>query len=533
MRAPLGARLEVPGRRPVDVSEILTDFTYRLGVPGGFLGGSGKLWASISDYDIRANTRLTITDGRTARTLWQGYLDSPGDSFDETGEGFDLNAQGAMTLAGDQAEQLLYLDSSYEHWRADDRNDENLAPSGEGSAAAWPDTEQDALLLQFASGTPIGRADEARMIHDLADTAPMGIGGYSFKVKSGLNSNGYQARVTLSGNGVVEQIDMQTSTQFMAGVLGINIGAAGDVLKVRLRRVKGATNVGTDKIWTGFADPYVVGNRWDRFGDSQLTAGSLPNLTYVLASEVVEDMVARLMPMVDPAKVYIDASSYHIDQMTYADPTRATGVLEDLELFEPNWAWRVTAAGADQKHGFQYTKWPTSPRYEISLADGYSAPGGESTLANRVAVGWVDRKGRERTEIVTRYVPELGGTPANPLQGARIIDAEKVSLDETVSSLANAQRIGGQYLRLVNNPPKAATATVVRPIRDLQRAGFVAPWEIEPFTICRLRETGENLRLTEIEMNTDSVTASLTLGTPRPTLERMIARLRKPRRRKS
>lgn len=532
MKAPLGARLEVPGRAPVDVSEILTDFTYRLGVPGGFLGGDGKLWASIEDYDIRANTRLTITDGRTAETLWQGYLDSPGDSFDETGEAFDLNAQGAMVLVGDQAEQLLYLDSSYENWRADDRNDTNLAPSGEGSASAWPDTEQDALLLQLASGTPIGKGDEARMIHDLADTCPMGVGGYSFKTKSGINSNGYALRVTLGGV-LIEQINMQTSTHFMAGVLGVNITDPFDVLKIRLRRMSGATNVGTDKIWAGFADPYVVGDRLDRFGDSQLSSGSLPNLTYVRASEVVEDLVARLMPMVDPHKVFIHQTDYHIDQLTYADAMRASGVLEDLELFEPNWLWRVTAAGTDQKYGFEYVKWPTTPRYEISLADGYSAPGGESTQANRVAVTWTDRKGRERTEIVTRYVPELGGTPANPLAGARIVDAEKVTLDETVSSLANAQRIGEQYLRLVNNPPKAATASIVRPIRDLQRGGMVAPWEIEPGKVARLRETGENLRITEVAVNTETCTAELTLGQPRPTLERLIARLRKPKRRKS
>lgn len=533
MKAPLGARLEVPGRRPVEVSHILDGFSFRRTAPGGFAGAQGKLWASIEEYGIGPLTKLVITDGRTAETLWEGYLDSPGDSFDDTGEAFELNAQGAQTLVSDKADPLLYLDTSMENWRADDRNDERLSDSSQAEASAWPDTEREALMLSFAAGSPIAKGSEARMVHDLCENAPMGIGGYSFTVKSGINSNGYSPRITLSNNGPpVETIDMQTSTYDAAGIIGYNVDNAGDILKIRLRRTAGATNIATDRIWTGFADPVVVGNRLFRDGTSQLASTPLAdiNVTRVRAHEVVEDLVARMMPMVDPNRVYIEHGKFDIDQLTYADPARAAGVLEDMELFEPDMVWLVGPSGDDGRYSFSYRDWPAAPRYEISISDGYSAPGENSSLCNRVAIGWTDRKGQQRTTIVTQNVPELGGRPDDP--GARTVDAEKLDLDESVSSYSNAQQIGKQLLRLTNNPPTAATATVVRPIWDRRQGCTVAPWEIEPGYLVRLRETGENLRLTEVEVNTDEQSAALTLGEPAPTQEQLIARLTKPKRRR-
>lgn len=525
MRGPFGARLKVPGRPEIEVSEELTGFTYRSTAPGGFAGAQGKLWLSTEQFDIGPMSKLTITDARHAGVLWEGYLDNPGDSFDENGQAFDLSAQGAQTLVGDQAECLLYLDAQMSNWRSDDRNDSRLAPSSEASAGAWPDTEQDALMLQFGSGSPVGKGDEARIIHDLADSCPMGVGGYSFRLKCGITANGYDVRVRLSNNtGNQSQLGMDSTVQTFDNVVGSGtFPNPGDILKLVLRRIKGATNVGTDRIWAGFADPYVVGNRKDRHGNVVLDGST--DMTSIKASDVVEDLIYRMMPMIDPYRCWVDDSgTFEIDQLTYADPVRATGVLEDLELFEPDFQWRVGASNSQDLHEFRYVDWPTTPRYEISIQDGYEAPGGDTDLCNRIVVGYVGRRGQKRSKTITTWVPELGGTPANPLSD-RIRDADRIELDEAVSSAANAQRIGEQVLRLKNNPPKAATANIARHVWDRKQGCLVAPWEIEPGFVARVRETGEDLRITETEVDTDACTNALTLGVPQPSIEQLVARL--------
>ena len=74
-------------------------------------------------------------------------------------------------------------------------------------------------------------------------------------------------------------------------------------------------------------------------------------------------------------------------------------------------------------------------------------------------------------------------------------------------------------------PPKAARAVVRRPILDRQTGAMVMPWEIEPGYVVSVRETGDLLRLTEMDYDDDAVATTLTLGTPQRTIEQMLAGL--------
>lgn len=528
MDGPISVRLQTDAR-----DEILGDkcrgLTYRKVSDGGYAGGTLKLIGRWEDWRLGPNDHVFAYNGQNASVLWEGYCDNPGAQFDTDGESFEIGVQGAMTKAASKADPCLFLDTSHENWRSDDRNDERLSDASTAESSAWPDSEVDALMVSFASGNPIAKGSEARMVHDLCDEAPMGIGGFGFKTKGGLNANGYQWRVTLSNNGLVESGTMKTSTEFPAGVIGLTFPEAGDILKIRLRRTKGATNIMTDRVWVGFATPVVVGNRLKLDGTRQLD--SLTDLTVVKAQQVVRDVVRRMMPKVNPRLSLVENDgTYEIDQLCYPDPVRATGILEDLNLFEPDMLWLIGPSDAGGYHTFTYRAWDTTPRYEISVADGYEAPGGEIELCNRLVVGWVGPKGQKRSTEVTQYVAELGGSPATA--GAEIRDADKIELDESVSSRANALRIGEQVLRLKNHPPKAATATIVRPVYDSVAGRMVAPWEIEPGYLVRVRETGDDLRITEVEVNTEDMAAALTLGEPAPTQEQLIARLAKVTRRK-
>jgi hypothetical protein len=81
------------------------------------------------------------------------------------------------------------------------------------------------------------------------------------------------------------------------------------------------------------------------------------------------------------------------------------------------------------------------------------------------------------------------------------------------------------------DPPKAATVTVRQPVADLLRGGRVMPYEIEPGYLVRVRETGDVLRLTEVEVDDEAGVAVLTLGEPILSEEQQLAQLKTTARR--
>jgi hypothetical protein len=273
----------------------------------------------------------------------------------------------------------------------------------------------------------------------------------------------------------------------------------------------------------------------DRFGalrpmatTAHVDTSGAPVVAHVLASEVAEDLLGRLLTMCDPASAVIDLSSFGIDQLAYHDTAAAAQVLDDLALFEPDFLWEINERTRETGlRRFAYRAWPTTPRYEISTKDGYVAPGGEVDLCNRIAVTWTTPKGVKRVERVTSVVPRLDNeTPP------RIHDAEPVALPDGLGSLAHAQRIGQQILAAKNTPPQAATATVRRPIMDRFLGRLVMPWEIVPGYMAQVGELGLSQRVTETEYVDKDAATDLTLGAPPRTVEQLIAHLTKRGRRR-
>jgi hypothetical protein len=193
-------------------------------------------------------------------------------------------------------------------------------------------------------------------------------------------------------------------------------------------------------------------------------------------------------------------------------------------MYEPNHLWEILESGPNGLHRFNFRRWPTTVRYEVSTRDGYSAPGSDTDLCNRVAVDWVDKLGKQQSVTRSSSVPALDQATPPILR-----HAEKVTLPEGRGSLANAQRIGDQVLASLSGREKAATVTVRRPIMDSLRGRLVQPWEIEPGYLARVRETGDVLRLTEVDYDDDDASAVLTLGTPVMTVEQRIQRLGRSR----
>lgn len=534
MRAPLTVRIN-DGRIDRHVTRHVSDLRFRKTAPGGHHSASMNLALPRETFTkLGPEDRIYIYDGRTGATVWDGYTENPGASDSRAGQAFELSALGGSVLASDQSEKLVYLDRTYEGWRR--------ANSSAGSAAtevgAFPATasaraaDKEAIYLQFNPGQPVDVSSRASINHQPFQDSPMSLGGVAGFWECGLISADYSIHLrvlpwVLADGYIVSQTAHTTGGAFVA-YAGTNFLTDRNTLQWFLLRLNSATNVATDNVWAGLGEIALAGQLLDRYGNTRPmnTAAHLaatnPVTAYILAHEVVEDLLGRMLKKCDPNDAVIDSTTFQIDQLTYFDGATAAQVFDDLALYEPNHHWGIGETLTSGLHRFWYRAWPTdTARYEITAKDGYSAPGGDIDLCNRITVYWTDSKGIKQATVRTRTVEALG---------TRTRDAEAITLPEGRGSSANAQRIGDRVLAAKADPPKAAVATVRRPLTDHLTGNQVMPWEIEPGYLVRVRETGDLLRLTEVEYVDADCAASLTLGEPVLTEEQRIVRLKKRRR---
>lgn len=522
---PLAVRLS-DGVRDQHVTARCPRLSFTKTAPGGHQSAQLRLnlprddWPDLGDAD-----RIWLYDKRNGKTVWEGYTNNPGTSDQrDAGQGFDLTAYGGMSLASDDRRALVYIDRSSENWRANGNN-----PGG--ANAGWqirPGASDGGPFAQFPAGQPIGTGARIAMNYPFGGT-DMEFGHAPIGIISGKSDSGYQTQFhhyagswgsfSFGGN---MSTTLQTSTPIAgdSGWTAAGLPATGVTeFALAVERTGGATTIADNTTWTAwpYANLAVCGRLLDTAGARIVGNG----LAYVLASQVVTDLVGRmLLPVVDAAASVIATTAAHIDQLTYRQAVAARTVFDDLTRWEPDYLWEILHTTSTGKHVFNYRLWPTTARYEISTKDGYSKPGTDSGLCNRLVVNYTDDDtGAAKTYTATVTVAELG---------SRIRHADSITLPEGRGSAADAAIIGAAVLDDINAVSSSAKATVVRPIVDLLTGGLVQPWEIEPGYLARVRDTGDLLPIGEVTYDwTDDGTsaASLSLGRPRLTVEQRVARL--------
>lgn len=468
--------------------------------------------------DLGPDDKVYVYDTRTAATVWEGFAKDPGGQAGPSGEGFDLNALGIMTLATDKAEPLIYRSTAYDAWVLDDTNPSSASATAE--VGTFPDgatshAGEQAVFCQLTPGQPVGTGTGRAAMIARWFTASQTLAAVSVVRLCGMDSPDFEQRLY-----VLDAADADTAVftgnlsdaAVVADLFAPGDFPAGNVsLRWALKHTGPATNIADDDTWAGLQVAAFLGNRLDVAGAD--TAFS--EAGFVLASDVVTDLVGRMVADLDPHRVSVAATAYQIDQLAFTEPTRMADVLDALATYEPDFTYEFLPS-ASGLYGFSYRPWDTTSRYEISVRDGFEQPGSDVDLCNRVAVGWTDAKGQARTTVVTSDVPALGD---------RTRDADPVTLPDGQGSLVNATRLGQQVLAGLASPPVAATAVVGRPILDRVTGRLVAPWEVEPGYLVRVRERGLDLRLTEVNYDHDARAATLTLGTPVLTDDQRIAEL--------
>lgn len=518
MRAPLSVKLN-DGTTDRLVSHYTEDLRFTKVAPGGHHSASMKIRLPRDDFPkLGPADSVYIYDRRTGNTVWDGYTENPGALDGPGGQGFDLTAMGGTVLASDESQVLVYRDADLGAWE----RVENSAASATTDASKDPSgsVANDGLLCQFTPGQPITTGSQANIAYAALADAGLEFGAMTMNVLDGKTDANYSPELlwSPSAGSVTLGAFNSNDTAFSKYVGDASSPTSGaQTISLRLRRTAGgATNIADDNTWVFFYNIAVLQRRMDRSGT--LLTGVADHVTadYVLASWVAEDLLGRALTLCDPATAVIDTSTAHIDQLAYLDGATAAQVFDDMALHEPDFYWGIGERLPNGLHRFWFRAWPSSVRYEISVKDGYDAPGADVDLCNRISVYWTDANGLKHTTVRTSTVPELG---------ARTKDAESVTLPEGRGSQTNAERIGDAVLAAKATASKAATATVDRPIMDLMLAKEVMPWELEPGCLVRVRETGDEMRLTEMEYVDVDCASTLTLGEPTLSLEQRVARL--------
>lgn len=458
--------------------------------------------------DLDEQSRLIVTD-HNARIVWEGYCTDPGGTDTDDGQAFELLAGGAMVLASDKVEPLVYRDTLHTSWT-------RAAASVEsGQAATFDDTTGAGWLIAHPQGYPIGTGAEVGIEYRQLQHGTQGIGAVEFTTQAGAADTGFTLRVTTYADDVeVDTIDLPLSTTATAHTLvaGTDIASGTDTVTLTLVRVAGATNVTTGLSWVRLTGLAVNGSRLDRFG------ATIDPTSPVTSASVINDLIGRgMLAQVDPARADVADSAALHTQLAFPEGARATTVITRVRDTDPDMVWMYGPRGtggtteSPAGHEFTWARWPeTEVRYNLTEDDAITRPGAEDQRAHRVSVFYRDTEAGPLKRLVVAL--------ANP-GGDRLRDADPINLPDIATEL-DAQAAGEAALERLS-ATKAASATVGRLITD-QRTGYkVEPWEIRPGSLARIEATGELLRVTEVScaLGDGGARATLTLGDPAKTLD--------------
>nr|MDT0660870.1 hypothetical protein [Micromonospora sp. DSM 115978] len=529
------------GRTNRQVTSQVRDLVLRWTDPGGYASAQIALDRPLDGQpdEIAYYGRLLVTDARHGGIVWDGELEDPGRSNSGDGQVWDLAAIGGQSHTRDRTVPLIYIDRDLSRWT---EVETTACPDGQRSVTEdeviFPG--QPSLIHRIPDGTPV-RASSAT--HVSTRYLPLYRSGQAlarinYQWDAGRSDASLRIRTyvrntaTWSTSPTLARDDAANTAGGAASarVIDTNWTAGRDGPEVRLQWTGSASVIGDDVTWAAFADLVVQATRYDA-GGTELTTGASYTTDSVLASQVVADLLGRLLPTYDGAGATIATTTHPIEQLAYPDGVTPDRVLADLLALEAGHTWRVwerTPAGFQ----FEFVELPTVVRYEASVIDGYSAPGSADGLYDRVTVRWVDPTGQPRTTARTATVPELTAA-GRTRQGWLDLGAD-------VASDSDAERAGDQWLADRGTPPNAGRLVVARPILDRETGRMVQPWEIRPGLIRvrgilprpdALNASGRDgvtvFRIVAGEYRARDGAATLELDSHAPSTARQVAELRR------
>lgn len=489
-------------------------------------GGDADMSASLrvargTFQDLGPGDSLDIHDVRTTDRVFSADIDNPGGTKGTAGESYELQGFGAAARLQAHASAQAYVLTGEGGFRFQ----ESGGPRGVHTDVRENGNGEPRYLTWANEGKNVSTNWRGDWVNWQLQRIGRQLGRVDFTIDAGLVNAGYQwqlwAGTDLDNLSRVDTSPVFTSWSTLSSGYtdGGEIRPFADTVMLRIIRTGGARTA-TDDDWFRFANP-IVRQRLKNPDGTHVQTGYGTDRNYVHAHEVIADMIGDGMaPGIAPSRVSIsDFGKFHrIDALAWLDGVTMSEALDQLRIFHVDMWWRA------EGNAFTCDVWDeANPRYVLTEQHGgITLPGESVTLCNRVLVSWKDKRGKDRTTVVTANVPGLNYTR----------DAEPITLPEGLGSEGNANRAGDRALVLTNRPPRAGTAVLRTPIWDDFLGCAVWPHEVLPGYTLLERRTGDVFRLTEVEYVDDDCAATLTLGRPRATLEEYTAQLARRQRRR-
>lgn len=491
------------------------------------------------DPDLAMMSKIRVFDARSAEVVAEGRLTDTGRGAGSDGQQWDLVAFGPGQHVTDIEQPLIYIDRTLSNWTRTLGTRPNTNTSASDTSSS---EELGAILLEHPEGKAFATGDSVGMTYRPIELAGMQLGAVAWTWDTGSTTSAYEVRM-VSGTVAVPlaSTDLNAAYNTAGGSMSATVVDAFPSGRTRVTArslvVSGSGSNAADR-WAQLTSARVLGRRMLKDGTLVSGVSGMVSTTRVRASQVVEDLLGRILPEFDGANATVSATSTDIDQLAYTDGVTAEQVLNDLMTLEPAFRWTTGPDVTGNGYAFRWESWPTTVRYEATLDDGGSFPASAQELYNRVVVRWRSAAGTVYSVTRTKA--------CRILDDAGVIRQKIIDLGDEVGSSANAALVGDNFLAEHNVPKNAGTLTIARRIRDLTTGRMVEPFEIEPGELIRVRgvesypdalnaSSNDGLtvfRIWSATYNSDSHSAELELDADARTVTNALAKLLKQRNRK-
>lgn len=449
--------------------------TFRKEAVGGVQNITLSLSAPLSSTRS-AMQKVRVMDARSATVIAEGRVTDTGRTADESGQRWSMTAFGPAAHANDMILPLIYVDTRLDTFTRDGANSTKRAQTGNDERA----TDEQTLLVSAKDGATVATSWSGAFISRVMQHAGLKLARVRATVDCGVTDANYTVRLRTrlddSAGTSAASTTASTSNQQLDATVVTNFSNGHNQLSLQVDRTTSSKTAGEDD-WFEFWNIIQRCLLLDASG-AEITTGYTQG--YVLAHEVVKDLLGRVLDQYDGAGATVDSSGTHqIDQMAYPDGVTAGEVLADLMALEPAFRWTTGPDTTGNGYPFSWEPWPTTVRYEAPPEDTVDFPTSTQELYNEVDVRWVDKRGRSRSRLVTGACPTL--------DDEGLTRRAQIDVADELGSVANADRIGARFLAEHKYPPNMGTINVARPIRDLETGRLVQPFEIEPGELIRVR----------------------------------------------
>jgi hypothetical protein len=517
------------------ITNDLRSLNYRSAIPGGFASATLSLNRplAVKPDEIGRYGRMYVYDN-SGQTVWEGRVEDFGRNAGDSGEVYEISAIGPSGHAHDITQPLMYVDRRLEVWLTSSFSQASTEVSTVNELTP-------AVRLAVARGTVcnIGYIGDVTYQEMTNAAAGLHLGRIAFDWDAGVtDSNWTVAVLTRTGTGGSGGIISSGTWNVAGGSIAVAIGdtnfnAGNDVVNLRITRNTSNQTVANDDTWATFGGNISVRSTLYNVAGSEITTGAFYGHTYVLASDIVADLLGRMLPKYDGPGASIYVNSDQIDQLIYPDGTDASRVLDDLMAIETNNYWAAWESNPTTGlYRFEWTVWPSRIRFDADIDDGVDFPDSSEGLYNQVTVRWIDNTGRVRSTTRTQVVDELSAVG--------LVRRGFVDLGSGLATQANANQAGDQFLIEHRAAPNRGTLTIARPVVDYVTGRMVHPWELPllaPGNLIRTRQVMANLdvlnatardgvtvfRVVGATFDANSMSCQLELDAPPPTLQHVLA----------